>query len=63
MTRAADPKLLEKCVPADQVPAPPWTDKQIAAIIVDARSKLDNCSARFDALAAWEKAGAKPVSK
>lgn len=56
-----DPQLMVKCAPADQVPAPPWSDKQVAGIIVDGRTKLADCSSRFDALAAWVAKAWKPV--
>jgi len=45
------------CSAPDQLPPPPWSDKVIADVIVDGRSKLDECSSRFNALAGWVKAG------
>jgi len=57
VTRQANAALLVPCSAPDQLPPPPWSDKVIADVIVDGRSKLDECSSRFNALAGWVKAG------
>jgi hypothetical protein len=58
VTRTADPRLLELCAAADQLPAGQLSDNQVAAALVDYDAKLRECSARHAALVNWEKAAA-----